>query len=134
MGAQDVERARWRSNWQKVQTEHAKVAARALYPFGAAAAGQKRRVPYAEASMYLNAAGLGYGGRRSLLPLDALAGLCATLNVDDLSSIFWSQETINLTGNSSLGVQIPRWTSIGAKEVEENKCRRNTSWPPISSA
>lgn len=129
MKAQAAERAKWRRDWQATQTEHAKSAARALYHFGAAAAGQGRRIPYAEAGTYLNVAGLGYGGRRSLLPLDALAGLCATLDVPDLSSIFWSQETIELTGDSSPDVQMPRWRSIRDKEVEEAQCQRNTSWP-----
>lgn len=134
MGAKDAERAEWRRNWQTVQTEHAKAAARALYPLAAAAAGQKRRIPYAEASVYLKTAGLGYGGRRSSLPLDALAGLCATLNVRDLSAVFWSQETIELSAKSSPGAQIPRWKSLREKEAEEQQCHRNSSWPSASSA
>lgn len=134
MGAKDAERDRWRMDWQTVQTEHARAAARALYPFGAAAAGQKRRVPYAEAAAYLNVAGLGYGGRRSALPLDALAGLCATLKVRDLSAIFRSQATIDLSAKTSPGAQIPRWKSLRDKEAEEQQCHRHTSWPPASSA
>lgn len=130
MNARKAEQDEWKENWREEQTEHAKIAARALYPFGAAAAGQGRRIPYDEAATYLNTAGLGYGGRRSVLPLDALAGLCAILDVPDLSSIFWSQESIELTGDSSPDVHIARWESIKDKEKVERKCLRNTSWPP----
>jgi hypothetical protein len=133
MVARNAERAEWRRNWQSVQTEHAKAAARALYPLGAAAAGQMRRIPYGEAATYLNISAMGYGGRRSLLPLDALAGLCATLDVPDLSSIFWSQETVELSELGSPDAHMPRWESIKDKEAEELRCHRNTSWPPASS-
>lgn len=133
MGAGYVHRAGWRKNWQAVQTEHAKAAAHALYPLGAAAAAQKRRIPYAEAVVYLNAAGLGYGGRRNSLPLDALAGLCATLNVRDLSALFWSKETIRLSARASPDAPIPRWKSLRDKEAEERQCHRITSWPPAAT-
>jgi hypothetical protein len=81
---------------------------------------------------------LGHGLRRkaqlaALDALDALAGLCATLDVPDLSSIFWSQETVELSELGSPDAHMPRWESIKDKEAEELRCHRNTSWPPASS-
>ena len=134
MDAQQPAEYDWCEDW-KGQTDHAKDAARALYFLGAAGAKRKNRIRYAEASAHLNELGLGYGGVRNLLPLDALAGLCATLAVPDLSSILWSQATIDLKGYSSPNAQIPRWANIGDKEFEESKCyRRKKAWPPPTSA
>jgi hypothetical protein len=130
----DKQRARWKKDWETVQTEHAKAAARGLYPLAVAAAGEERRVSYREAGTFLNAAGLGYGGRRSSLPLDALAGLCATLDVPDLSSVFWSQETITLTATESPDAELPRWKTIQDKEIEEVHCHKHGTWPPAPSS
>lgn len=132
MSAQDGVPYDWKEDW-KGQTEHARAAARALYALGVAAAEQKRRVPYAEAAAHLTAEGVGYGGVRNLLPLDALAGLCATLDVPDLSSLFWSKGSIALQGDSSPSTVIPRWDQIRDKEAEELRCGDWTSWPAPSA-
>ena len=120
--------AAWIDYWRHQATQHARDGARALYPIGVLAATQGTRIPYSDAAQYLHNSGKGYGGRRSVLPLDALAGLCAALGVPDLSSVFWSQETIDLTTFAHPDADIPRWASIEDKETEEARCRRHTSW------
>jgi hypothetical protein len=112
----------WVDHWDNEATDHAKEAARSLYRLGVNAAKQKVRIDYAFAGRHLNEEDKGYGGRRSALPLDALAGLCAKLRVPNLSSVFWSQETIHMTAANTPDAELPRWDSIKDKEEEEQRC------------
>ena len=109
-------------------TEHAKDAALSLYTLGVAAAVQHTRMRYAAAGEFLNAAGKGYGGPRSILPLDALAGLCDKRGVPDLSSVFWSNQTIDWSSATKPHATIPRWHSLQDKEAAEAKCRTWQNW------
>lgn len=92
-----------------------------LYSLGADAARRKVTITYTDAAESLRQAGLKYANPRGIGPaLDALAGVCGTLDVPDLSALFHPRASF-LSG---------RWHSLEEKEAERDSCYRKRQWPP----
>jgi hypothetical protein len=117
-GSQMTTRKQWAREFDAMPPEK-QAAGVHLYHLGASAASRRKEVTYTDAAASLKGAGLKYANPRGIGPaLDALAGVCGTLDVPDLSALFRPIATFTSS----------RWKP-GEKEVERDACYAHASWP-----